>query len=704
MKALLLSPLLCIALAVVCSPCAAQSKPQPGDLYREYSLHNGGNLNWRVTDPQAVNKFERASQFLPNPRLELTVEDLEHAIRAEAMLDRWGGHRGTVRKRIRFNGNDWIVVPEIQNTPDGIRPEHLMFQDNPVVDVPLEHFRKGQNIVEGGCDEEGGFGWGQWGMYSLTLRVYYDPESKPDRRISGQIISPSSGDVLSDDPIIELTADATLGVARIDVLASYDGYDEDGDGRYDGWHESHFQLVRGEPNEIRDHVGTLWKQPYQVSWNTHWIPDQDEKSISLIARVQDTHGYWTVTEPVTGLTLRRDDVQVQLYRARDVPEDFAVRNEQTLRCYFDIPETDSLELATEAAIHLRTWHGWDGHHHPLKVNDHSFPIQGKNHFYDYDLLPLPTSALRPGENVFEISSDTEHHMLEVLWPGPALVVRRTKPDVVIREDVYEDRAHFVIETPQATYWLDQQAGGLSRLIDNDGRDWIHFRKQPWDRYPDSAASAFRGLPNLLFGNGHAESGFGHPGWDRGTSEIENDRTIRCTSQSGQWQLRWEFTADHVRMSVEKFVDDAPYWFLYEGPIAGRWTPDKQYFATNTMAPHHQPHDYFKGDRLYGDWRWAYFGDQSFDRVMFIVHEQSDSHLDTFAHLGNEQAGLESDDGMVVFGFGRGRQGIEPLLTNRNSFRIGFLEQSGANDPAYQSITNHLQQWTQQDTESSDATD
>jgi hypothetical protein len=32
--------------------------------------------------------------------------------------------------------------------------------------------------------------------------------------------------------------------------------------------------------------------------------------------------------------------------------------------------------------------------------------------------------LRTGDNVFEVRSDTEHHMLEVLWPGPALIVRQ----------------------------------------------------------------------------------------------------------------------------------------------------------------------------------------------------------------------------------------------------------------------------------------
>jgi len=41
----------------------------------------------------------------------------------------------------------------------------------------------------------------------------------------------------------------------------------------------------------------------------------------------------------------------------------------------------------------------------------------------YQVLPLDPSILRKGENRFEVFSDTEHHGIEVLLPGPALMVR-----------------------------------------------------------------------------------------------------------------------------------------------------------------------------------------------------------------------------------------------------------------------------------------
>ena len=75
---------------------------------------------------------------MPNSRLELQIDDLEHAVRAEALLDRWGGHRGTINKRIRFNDHDWITVPEIRAVPTGIRPGGWVISDRIDHSVGLE--------------------------------------------------------------------------------------------------------------------------------------------------------------------------------------------------------------------------------------------------------------------------------------------------------------------------------------------------------------------------------------------------------------------------------------------------------------------------------------------------------------------------------------------------------------------------------------
>jgi hypothetical protein len=417
---------LCLSLAIglICSDpvtlqCAEFEFLKPGAVYREYAVHNGGNRDWRVTDPNATARD--AHEFLPNPVLELEIEDLEHAVRAEAMLHRWGGHVGTSAKCIRFNGKVWITLPELATTPAGTQPEEYYFEDNPVVEVPLDHLQVGENTLEGTCSALAGHNWGQWGLYSLILRVYYDPDARDHPTC--RIVSPQSDAILDENPTIAVEADASQGVARVDVVAQHFGYDENGDGLFYDWHGGYFQPLRGAAAELREHVGTAWREPYRVTWNTRYVPDPTEGDIWLVARVQDSRGVWSVSPFVTALQLERPDSRVVMYRATDVPERFGVRVGQEKSCRIRIPDEADLTKATDAVLALRTWHGWDGHHEPLDLNGHRFAIRGKNHHYDYDLLPVPLDSLRTGDNVFTIRSGTEHHMLEVLWPGPAVIVR-----------------------------------------------------------------------------------------------------------------------------------------------------------------------------------------------------------------------------------------------------------------------------------------
>ncbi len=232
-----------------------ESSPRPGDVYREYAVHFGGNVDWRVTDPRASAKG--AQEFLPNPVHQFEIDDLEHAVRAEVLLDRWGGHLGTTEKKIRFNDRPWILIPELATTPTGENPEDYYYQDNPAVAVPLENLRGGTNTLEATCGALEGHNWGQWGMYSAIVRIYVDPEKVQPPQ--GRILSPQPGEMLGEFPRIEVRAESQQGVARVDILAEYKGYDEDGDGQFHDWHRSYHQPVRGEMPLLTGHVTTLWR-------------------------------------------------------------------------------------------------------------------------------------------------------------------------------------------------------------------------------------------------------------------------------------------------------------------------------------------------------------------------------------------------------------------------------------------------------------
>jgi hypothetical protein len=98
-----------------------------------------------------------------------------------------------------------------------------------------------------------------------------------------------------------------------------------------------------------------------------------------------------------------------------------------------IPITDDLAEATAVQWHMRTWNGKDGgeldpnDYYYTKVNDWTAPTYGMTYFYSYDILNLPVSAIKNGSNTVQFFSTSMGHGIELLWPGPSLIVRYGVP-------------------------------------------------------------------------------------------------------------------------------------------------------------------------------------------------------------------------------------------------------------------------------------
>lgn len=253
--------------------------------------------------------------------------------------------------------------------------------------------------------------------------------------------------------------------------------------------------------------------------------------------------------------------------------------------------------------------------------------------------------------------------------------------------MHEGAEHFVVRTPAATYWYDRAGGGFSRLMDRDGLDWIGFRREPWNAYPASAASAYRGLPNFVFGG--EETGAGHPGFAQCVSVRDGDSII-TTSRSGAWRWRWTFTETHARVTIER-AGPAGYWFLYEGTLGGAWAPAHWYWGhSEAGGPLRELPDFVRGERATGHFRWAYFGHDHAPRVLFLARHEPDEALDSFGVMGAAREGLQARDGMTVFGFGRGRE-AKPLLREAGrTFSIGFFEQTIASPAQHAALAAALQ--------------
>ncbi|MEM7164110.1 MAG: LamG-like jellyroll fold domain-containing protein [Planctomycetota bacterium] len=405
--------------------------PQPGDVYKEFTQTMRAVNSWRVTDPDAPfvsndpTSTNIPSAYLPNPLLSLNVNDLNGAVRAEAVIDLWGGHVGTTGKKMRFNGNNWLTIPELATTPRA--GQCYTHQTIYVVDVPLSHLVQGNNTFEGtsGGQTCFNFNWGQWGWYSLMLRVYYD-DSKPHPVVN--ITSPAPGATITDNPSVSATSTGGVGIQQVQFLAYYDGYDSDGDGRYRDYHQHYHRLASENYMPLRNHVGTSYGAPHTVVWNTSQVPDQTPGEIKLIARVRGTNGVWAVTDEVTGLTLARGGTSVKLYKPHNVPQKFWVRGGEVQSSRVTIPNDHDLLEATEAWMLIRTWNGIDGEREPgqdnfRRINDWDVPEFGRDHVFSYDVVPIDVTALRNGTNMITLGSNSSHHGIEILWPGPAILVR-----------------------------------------------------------------------------------------------------------------------------------------------------------------------------------------------------------------------------------------------------------------------------------------
>lgn len=263
--------------------------------------------------------------------------------------------------------------------------------------------------------------------------------------------------------------------------------------------------------------------------------------------------------------------------------------------------------------------------------------------------------------------------------------------VEITETTYEGREQFLVRTETATWFFDRAGGGFSRLIDRDGQDWIHFSKDPLKQFPQSAAAGYRGIPNLVFGSKNPDAGAGHPGFDQCQTERVDNQTIRTTTLSKRWQWSWRFTESNATFTMEKTDPTHPWWFLYEGPIAGSFAPNEKYWATNTLGVSTGIPS--NSNQLFGEWQWVYFGDRRTPRVLYLIQHEVDQLPDTLWYLGSSDGGAPSAaDGMMVFGFGRGPKTRPQFRQAPISVSIGFIatQPNLSDDPLTKEEAQQLQ--------------
>ena len=411
-------PAVCLGLfAATFYPATILAQPRSGDVFREYRWRPEGKWQ-RVTGPDVED--DRAKAHLPNAVNRIVIDDLHLARRVEACIEMLLCHGGTVGEKIRVGDGPWIDIPEPELIPgesgQGPPDSEYQYMRYPIVPIPLDQIREGENRFEFTCSRGSALGgwWPQWLLYGVTFRVYYDP-TKP--HATGEIVSPAPGSVLGDRPRFVVRAAGPKPIRRVDFVGLYEDFNWEGDGNYRQWHGRYLY------GRLHNHIGTATAEPYEVAWDTTWIPTQEEP-IEVAARIVDRGGVCFVTQAVEGLRLARP-YSVRMYKPYDVPRQWSTRAGNRHECKVNVE--DDLTGAVAAKVVMVTWNGVAAD--AIGIGEAKVVGNlGKNHNLSHDEFPVALRLIRSGANTLFTSSATTHHGIEVQWPGMVLMIRYEKPD------------------------------------------------------------------------------------------------------------------------------------------------------------------------------------------------------------------------------------------------------------------------------------
>lgn len=217
---------------------------------------------------------------------------------------------------------------------------------------------------------------------------------------------------------------------------------------------------------------------------------------------------------------------------------------------------------------------------------------------------------------------------------------------------------FIVTTPNATYYLEKEGGGLSSMVDRDGVDWLGFHKAPGSAHKGE----YRGFPNAVHkqdGNFfHAMNAGTDPSASRIDIEKENHVRITVTSGNGAWEGQYDFFPDRLDFTMSKVSPGHQYWIQYEGVPGGDMnTTDFRISSADDQRKSLETP--FMGDLPAPE--WMAFGDPKSPRVLYMLHHTDDAHPDDYAYRPD----------MTVFAFGR--RDKDKFLTTPSTFSIGFIE-------------------------------
>lgn len=368
-----------------------------------------------VVHPKRAGRPEMAGSGLVLIR---APEDLLQVARVFVYFELWGGHPGTAGKRLTLNGRSTYAIPEV-GTAEG-----YLTHQYPLIPLRTTDLVTGLNAIQMACDQGTSF-WGHFIVDNAAVRAVLLP-AHPDLAAAGlagfsaQVkATPAQAGREGIRLTTEIPAALAAKVAAVEYYGRYLGYDENGDGRPSDWHGYTKDRV---PVAI---VGKATAAPFAVTWDVHLLPGQYDMAVKAVIRFREPQGLAYETAPLTGLaTPTRRAERVTIHPVANLPVNFWSRASRKKTATIDV-DVDPKSIV-EAELHVVTWDGGAGTiKEPFKLNGHPFTVVtgAARHDVLYMRHKVSPRQLRLGANSIELLSDTEHHGIEMLNPGPVLIVR-----------------------------------------------------------------------------------------------------------------------------------------------------------------------------------------------------------------------------------------------------------------------------------------
>lgn len=409
-----------VALALVLCACAATA--QDGRFWRLHWFQPGpehgnfmANPRFRVNSPEAVllPSFGGRSEARSSGMLQIHApEDLFLLDAAELYLELWGGHPGTAGKRVTINGRTTYDIPE-----NGTAEKHCTHQ-YPTFALKLTDLVNGYNALQFACDQGSSF-WGHYIVENACLRAGIKPDH-PALKEAGLEGCRFSLAASPDGERIGLRLEAApaclAAVSAVDFQGLYTGYDENGSGAARGW--------RGftKHREPAAYIGRAQSAPFSAAWDISMLPDQRDMAARAWVRFAKRPELVYLTAPATGLATPARRGAVRLYAVRELPRPFWSRAGRKVTAEIDL-DVDPARIE-RADLHIVVWDGGAKNPAPFTLNGQAVEVTGTGrHDVIYTVKRLDPKLLKRGANVMELLSNTEHHGVEVLLPGPAIAVR-----------------------------------------------------------------------------------------------------------------------------------------------------------------------------------------------------------------------------------------------------------------------------------------